>query len=66
MFETLSLDPLEQKKIAAVLLKIQRAIETQEKTIQSFRDLFKTTLNKLMTGEVRVGDLDIDVSEVEV
>ena len=43
---TISLPPLpEQKKIAAVLLKIQRAIETQEKIIQSLRDLKKSTMH---------------------
>ena len=46
----ISLPPLpEQKKIAAVLLKIQRAIETQEKTIQSLRDLKKSTMQHLFT-----------------
>jgi len=45
-----SLPPLpEQKKIAAVLLKIQRAIETQEKIIQSLRDLKKSTMQRLFT-----------------
>jgi hypothetical protein len=28
------------------------------------QDLFKTMLNKLMSGEIWVKDLDIDVSEV--
>ena len=46
----LSLPPLpEQKKIAAVLLKIQRAIETQDKIIQSLRDLKKSTMQHLFT-----------------
>ena len=31
----------------------------------ALQDLFKTTLNKLMTGEIRVKDLDINESEVE-
>jgi len=44
------LPPLpEQKKIAALLLNIQRAIETQEKTIQSVRDLKKSTMQNLFT-----------------
>jgi type I restriction enzyme S subunit len=49
-----SLPPLpEQKKIAAVLLKIQRAIETQEKIIQSLRDLKKSTMQHLFTHGLR-------------
>jgi type I restriction enzyme S subunit len=39
----------EQKKIAAVLLKIQRAIETQEKIIQTLCDLKKSTMQHLFT-----------------
>ncbi|MBU2056089.1 MAG: N-6 DNA methylase [Proteobacteria bacterium] len=54
----------EQKKIAAILSKIQRAIEIHASIIERTRELNKTMLNKLMTGEIRVKDLDIDVSEV--
>jgi len=43
----------EQKKIAAVLLKIQRAIETQDKIIQSLRDLKKSTMQHLFTHGLR-------------
>ena len=50
----ISLPPLpEQKKIAAVLLKLQRAIETQEKIIQSLRDLKKSTMKHLFTHGLR-------------
>jgi type I restriction enzyme S subunit len=50
----ISLPPLpEQKKIAAVLLKIQRAIETQEKIIQPLRDLKKSTMQHLFTHGLR-------------
>ena len=46
----ISLPPLpEQKKIAAVLLKLQQAIETQEKIIQSLRDLKASTMQHLFT-----------------
>ena len=48
------LPPLpEQKKIAAVLLKIQQAIEIQEKIIQSLHDLKKSTMKHLFTHGLR-------------
>jgi len=53
LFETLSLGLLERRKIATVLLKIQRAIETQEKIIQSLRDLKKSTMQHLFTHGLR-------------
>jgi len=53
MFESLYLSPPEQKKIAAVLFKIQRAIETQEKIIQSLSDLKKSTMQHLFTHGLR-------------
>ena len=52
-FETTTFALLEQKKIAAVLLKIQRAIEMQEKIIQSLRDLKKSTMQHLFTHGTR-------------
>lgn len=49
-----SIPPLpEQKKIAAILLKIQRAIEAQDKIIQSLRDLKKATMQYLFTRGLR-------------
>ncbi len=58
-------DMEEQQEIARVLMTIDETIElnTAKKTV--LQDLFKTMLNKLMTGEIRVKDLDIDVSEVK-
>jgi len=53
MFESLYLSPPEQKKIAAVLLKIQRTIEMQEKIIQSLRDLKKSTMQNVFTHGLR-------------
>ena len=48
------LPPLpEQKKIAHVLSKVQRAIEAQERIIKTTTDLFKSTLYQLMTGQSR-------------
>lgn len=52
--QEVSLPPLpEQKKIAAVLLKVQRAIETQEKIIQSLSDLKKSTMQHVFTRGLR-------------
>lgn len=48
------LPPLpEQEKIAAVLLSIQRAIETQDRMIQALRDLKKSTLQHVFTRGLR-------------
>lgn len=50
----ISLPPLpEQEKIAAVLLKIQRAIETQDRMIQTLGDLKKSTLQHVFTRGLR-------------
>ncbi len=52
--QAISLPPLpEQKKIAAVLLRIQQAIETQDKIIQSLRALKKSTMQHLFTHGLR-------------
>jgi type I restriction enzyme S subunit len=54
----------EQKEIANILKIIDQKIDIHTARKFSIQDLFKTMLNKLMTGEIRVKDLDIDVSEV--
>ncbi len=43
-------------------MTIDHKIELHAAKKSTLQDLFKTILNKLMTGEVRVKDLDIDVS----
>jgi len=55
----------EQLRIAQVLGGVVRKEEMHESKKSALQDLFKTTLNKLMTGDIRVQGLDIDVSEVE-
>ena len=51
----LSLPPLpEQKKIAHILSTVQRAIEAQERIIQTTTELFKTMLPQLMTAQISV------------
>ena len=46
----------EQKKIAHILSTVQRAIEAQERIIQTTTELFKTMLHQLMTAQIRVSD----------
>ena len=55
----------EQEKIADIYKNMQAKIDIHESKKSALQNLFKTTLNKLMTGEIRVGDLGIDVKEVE-
>jgi len=60
------LPPLpEQTEIAHILQTIDRKIEVHEGKKSSQQDLFKTMLNNLMTGTIRVNELDIDTAEVE-
>ena len=54
----------EQREIADILQTVDRKIDIHESKKRSLQDLFKTTLHKLMTAQIRVNDLDIDTSEV--
>ncbi len=54
----------EQQEIASILNSIDRKITLHSKKQAVLQDLFKTMLHKLMTGEIRVADLEIDTSEV--
>ena len=56
----------EQTEIANILRTFDEKLAIHETKKSALQDLFKTTLNQLMTGTVRVADLDIDTSEVEV
>jgi type I restriction enzyme S subunit len=61
----LPLPPLpEQHEIAHALSSLDKKIETEEKRKATLQQLFKTMLNKLMTGEIRVKDLDLGVTNV--
>ena len=51
----------EQKEIANYLQIIDQKIELHIAQKSALQDLFKTMLNKLMTGEIRVKDLEIDL-----
>lgn len=55
----------EQLEIAAILQTIDRKISVQQRKRTTLQELFKTMLHELMTGEIRVADLDIDVSEIK-
>jgi type I restriction enzyme, S subunit len=52
--------PQEQQEIARILLQIDQKIAVHERKRDVLRDLFKTLLCQLMTGQVRVHDLDIE------
>ncbi len=49
----------EQREIVAVLDAIDRKIDLHRRRRAAFEELFKALLHKLMTGEVRVGELDL-------
>ena len=49
----------EQREIVAILEAIDRKIDLHRKKRAVLDDLFKTLLHKLMTGEIRVEELDL-------
>ena len=49
----------EQHNIAAILDTIDRKIDLHRKKRAVLEELFKALLHKLMTGEIRVGELDL-------
>ena len=49
----------EQREIVAILEAIDRKIDLHRKKRAVLDDLFKALLHKLMTGEIRVADLDL-------
>lgn len=54
------LPPLpEQREIADILQTIDQKIEIEQKKKTLYEELFKTMLNKLMTGEIRVDNLKL-------
>lgn len=73
---TLNLDDVENLKIAcpshpdeaSEIASISRALDSKislhERRRAVLQELFQTLLHQLMTGAIRVADLDIDVSEV--
>ncbi len=55
----------EQQKIVEILLTIDNKNQLATSKRHTLQSLFKSTLNKLMIGEIRVKDLKIDVSEIK-
>jgi len=53
----------EQNEITDILSSIDKKISQVESKKQTLQALFRTMLNQLMTGKVRVRDLDIEVKE---
>jgi len=54
------LPPLfEQKEIARILSIVDKKIEVEAKREATLKELFKTTLHKLMTGEIRLKDVEV-------
>ena len=54
----------EQREIVAILDAIDKKIDLHQKKRAVLDDLFKALLHKLMTGEIRVGDLDLSGLQV--
>jgi len=54
------LPPLEeQKEIAHILSTVDRKIEIEQKKKELLKEFFKTMLHKLMSGEIRLRDVEI-------
>ena len=54
------LPPLEeQKQIAHILSTIDRKIEVEQKREQVLKELFRTMLHKLMSGEIRLKEVEV-------
>ena len=56
-------DVEEQREIAAILDAIDQKIDLHRQKKAVLEELFRTLLHKLMTGEVRVSDLDLSALE---
>jgi len=52
-------DPVEAEEIVTIIHTIDRKIDLHKRKRAVLDELFKALLHKLMTGEIRVGDLDL-------
>ena len=57
------LDAVEQQEIIDILDAIDQKIDLHRRKKAVLEELFKSLLHKLMTGEVRVDDLDLSALE---
>ena len=57
---------MNNEEIIEILNSIDKKIDIHKKKQAVFEDLFKTLLHKLMTGEIRVNELDLSVLERSV
>jgi len=55
----------EQKEIATILTTISNKISVHERKRSTLQELFRTLLRQLMTGQIRVHDLAIDLTEIQ-
>ena len=55
----------EQREVASILDTIDRKIELHKRKRAVLDELFKSLLNKLMTAEIRVADLDLSALETD-
>ena len=62
MFHVTKPSVSEQREIADILISIDEKIELHTSKRTTLQDMLKTMLNKLMSGEIRVKDADIDTS----
>ncbi|MHB8145813.1 MAG: restriction endonuclease subunit S [Vulcanimicrobiaceae bacterium] len=56
-------EPIEQSQIVTILDMIDRTIDLHRRKKTVLEELFKTLLNRLMTGEISVSDLDFSAIE---
>ena len=49
----------EQEEVVEILVALDRKIAMHKRKHSALEDLFKALLHKLMTGEIRVADLDL-------
>jgi len=54
----------DQHAVVEILAVLDVRLANHESKKATLQDFFKASLNKLMTGDIRVADLEIDVKEV--
>jgi type I restriction enzyme S subunit len=55
----------DQKRISEILLNQDRRIVLDSERLNKLRDLFISSLNKLMTGQIRLKDIEFKLEEME-